>query len=809
MTKYLTQIKNPADASDPYIIKDLNAEIRVGQVVGKMYRSNVGGAGSFTISGNSGIIPDLTAGTYTVHIYARSTTLSYTFRFNFGTSVTYDLSTTNGILSDIRTITISAGTFSGSVIAPSGGGVASGTHLYVVMYSNTIPIKGVGPAAVTNNYVDLDNKPTIPAAANNGTLTLIGQYSGTSGSTSDSSGNSLFTANASSGTTLTITGNATDSGIKTYRDGNIVYIKHTNSVTAGTDVGKNTTTSLSHGGTFIVPYLSYDANGHITGSSTTTLTLPSNTDEKVKQTASTSNSKHPLLASSVISTVIGTGTTDESIYCEGINIEPSMHTISIESGDSTYSALLELSSGDVKTYVNVGGNTAYSSELNPIGFNIDNDVDKFYISASGQNNEILVQTKNSTTDNIELETYISAAEIDAIQYDTDGSTILSMSSITENGITTPALTITSLGTTSPQMLVVGTDGTVSSQTIPTNTDEKVTDAAGTGKAYLLGHTTQATNATAISNANVYMQNGRLTTSNLSITSLGTSTPKMLTVGSGGTVSSQAIPADTLQQINSATPKGKTFKSFMVTGVVIPDKNGIDWDNPIEGNYGDSFPGVATDTIGLGNTQYAVWVKADSNNSTTPVILNSPNLALTNIQSGTPVTSGYLALDSNNNVIKTSGGGGSTVTGKTVTLSTTAQAAIQVNGTDSGSINLPTNPPTSWLGTSSTKAAAGDHEHTLSVFTQSGNLTVTNNQYYKRDITANTTINVSPSSTIGSLCYLLIYNSSSSADYTVTFNAASGTLLGSGGYKILRGTRMEFSFVTTTASETVMTYTTLR
>lgn len=163
MTKYITQIKNPADANDPYLIKDLEPEIIGGKVVGKLYRDNVGGSGNFSISGNSGIIPNLTAGSYTVYIYARSTTQSYTFRFNFGSSITYDLSTTNGILSDTRTIAISGGTFSGSVIAPSSG-VASGTILCVIMYdtNTTIPIKTVGNAAITNSYNDLNDKPSIP-----------------------------------------------------------------------------------------------------------------------------------------------------------------------------------------------------------------------------------------------------------------------------------------------------------------------------------------------------------------------------------------------------------------------------------------------------------------------------------------------------------------------------------------------------------------------------------------------------------------------------------------------------------------------
>lgn len=166
-------------------------DIKVGSVAGKLYRNNVAGSGNFTVTGNSGCIPNLTAGTFLVSIYAKSATQSYTFRFNFGSSVTYDLSTTNGEINDVRQITIpSSGTFSGLVL---NGSVASGTILYVVMYNYLTPISTVGPAAVTNRYADLDGTPTIPTV-NNGTLTI--QRNGTTIGT--------FTANQSSNTTANI-----------------------------------------------------------------------------------------------------------------------------------------------------------------------------------------------------------------------------------------------------------------------------------------------------------------------------------------------------------------------------------------------------------------------------------------------------------------------------------------------------------------------------------------------------------------------------------------------------------------------------
>ena len=177
------------------------SDVNLGSVAGKMYREDVNGSGNFTVKGNSGIIPSLVAGTYTVAIYAKSATSSYKFRFNFG-SVSYELTSTDGIISDIRTITIPSGTFSGSVVEPSSGGVASNTILSVNMYDYQIPISTVGKAAVTNRYSDLDGTPTIPTV-NNGTLTI--QKNGTNVAT--------FAANQSSNVTANITVPTTTSGL--------------------------------------------------------------------------------------------------------------------------------------------------------------------------------------------------------------------------------------------------------------------------------------------------------------------------------------------------------------------------------------------------------------------------------------------------------------------------------------------------------------------------------------------------------------------------------------------------------------------
>ena len=67
-----------------------------------------------------------------------------------------------------------------------------------------------------------------------------------------------------------------------------IVINHSNSITAGTAKGSDNRT-LSFGGQFAIPTITYDAQGHITGKGTTTMTMPSNpnTDTKVNMNLAT------------------------------------------------------------------------------------------------------------------------------------------------------------------------------------------------------------------------------------------------------------------------------------------------------------------------------------------------------------------------------------------------------------------------------------------------------------------------------------------------------------------------------------------
>ena len=97
-------------------------------------------------------------------------------------------------------------------------------------------------------------------------------------------------------------------------------INHKNSITASS-IGS--AQSPSHGGTFAIPKITYDAEGHITEATTVNITLPAdnNTDTKVTQTVCTTDGEFPVL---VRGTSAGTTTTTTtSSFAAATTINPS------------------------------------------------------------------------------------------------------------------------------------------------------------------------------------------------------------------------------------------------------------------------------------------------------------------------------------------------------------------------------------------------------------------------------------------------------------------------------------------------------
>lgn len=89
---------------------------------------------------------------------------------------------------------------------------------------------------------------------------------------------------------------------------------HSNSVTAGTAKGDDSKT-LGFGSTFAIPTVTYDAQGHITGKGTTTMTMPANpnVDTKVTQAAAiTTAGEYPVILGYSTATTAVTNTVNKA-----------------------------------------------------------------------------------------------------------------------------------------------------------------------------------------------------------------------------------------------------------------------------------------------------------------------------------------------------------------------------------------------------------------------------------------------------------------------------------------------------------------
>jgi hypothetical protein len=142
---------------------------------------------------------------------------------------------------------------------------------------------------------------------------------------------------SASGKTITYTRGDGSTGTITTQDTDTTYsagtglslsgttFNHSNSVTAGTAQG-DTSKTLTFGGTFKIPTVTYDAQGHVTGKGTTTMTMPANpnTDTKVTQTLTNSSASYPLLLAPAAQT---TTTTTTACFASGVTLQPNTKTI--------------------------------------------------------------------------------------------------------------------------------------------------------------------------------------------------------------------------------------------------------------------------------------------------------------------------------------------------------------------------------------------------------------------------------------------------------------------------------------------------
>ena len=94
--------------------------------------------------------------------------------------------------------------------------------------------------------------------------------------------------------------------------------EHTNSVTAGTAKGDDRKT-LSYGGTFTIPSVTYDAQGHITAKSTTTMTMPAVPSNVASATKLQSARNFSITGGATAAAVSFNGTADVSLNVTSLN----------------------------------------------------------------------------------------------------------------------------------------------------------------------------------------------------------------------------------------------------------------------------------------------------------------------------------------------------------------------------------------------------------------------------------------------------------------------------------------------------------
>lgn len=147
---------------------------------------------------------------------------------------------------------------------------------------------------------------------------------------------------------VTVSGHAVTVAKKTMTEGagisiigatDKITIAHNNSITAGTAKGDDNKT-LTFGGTFTIPTVTYDGQGHVTDKGTTTMTMPANpnTDIAVKQTAITDNVDYKILTTTSASPISGSAA--EAGY--GANLAYNPFTNTLKTGNASLTGTLNV-----------------------------------------------------------------------------------------------------------------------------------------------------------------------------------------------------------------------------------------------------------------------------------------------------------------------------------------------------------------------------------------------------------------------------------------------------------------------------------
>lgn len=180
---------------------------------------------------------------------------------------------TNGgtglVTSDLLYDYIAGGTASVTSIT-AGTGISVNSSTGAVTITNT----DLGSSQNIFKNFAVAGQNTVVADSNNDTLTLVAGSNVTI--TTNDLTDTITIASTDTNTTYTAGTGLSLSG---------TTFNHSNAVTAGNFGDTGATRTLAFGGTFIVPYVTYDAQGHLVTKSDLTLTLPANIDTNWYPTA--------------------------------------------------------------------------------------------------------------------------------------------------------------------------------------------------------------------------------------------------------------------------------------------------------------------------------------------------------------------------------------------------------------------------------------------------------------------------------------------------------------------------------------------
>ena len=181
--------------------------------------------------------------------------------------------------------------------------------------------------ATSNTTTALTNGNVYLNSVENGSVTSSHNIKGIGGTNvmTDESGNIVIKAPTSSSGTYSAGTGLSLSG---------TTFNHSNSVTAGTAQGDASKT-LTFGGTFKVPTVTYDAQGHVTGKGTTTMTMPANPNRDTKNTAGSTDTSSKIFLIGATSQAANPQTyshdtayvgTDGCLYSGGAKVSVDGHT---------------------------------------------------------------------------------------------------------------------------------------------------------------------------------------------------------------------------------------------------------------------------------------------------------------------------------------------------------------------------------------------------------------------------------------------------------------------------------------------------